>query len=118
MKPVSKEREMKKFWVVFFVFIFCAGGTAIARNKGQGKGQNRDQTGYEQPQKKGNQQYYGDEAGKNKNRDRDRDQDRERVKENNGGKKSEPPKGVQQAAEKGKGRKKGFWQRWFGGDKE
>ena len=107
---------MKKFWVVFFVFIFCAGGTAIARNKGQGKGQNRDQTGYEQPKKKGNQQYYGDEAGKNKNRDRDRD--RERVKENNGGKKSEPPKGVQQAAEKGKGRKKGFWQRWFGGDKE
>ena len=108
---------MKKFWVVFCVFIFCASGSAIAKNKGQGKGQGRDQTGYEQPQKMNDPQYSGNEAVKNK--DRDRDRDRETVKEMDAeGKKSEPPKGVQQAAEKGKGKKKGFWQRWFGGDKE
>jgi len=112
---------MKKFWIVFFIFIFCASGTAIAKNKGQGKGQNKGQTGIEKPRKEGSQQYYGDEAGKNKGtyKDKDRDRDRERVKEHSGGKKSEPPKGVQQAAEKGKGKKKGLWQRWFGGgDKE
>ncbi len=33
-------------------------------------------------------------------------------------KKSETPKGVEKAAEKGKGEKKGLWQRWFGGSKE
>jgi hypothetical protein len=34
------------------------------------------------------------------------------------GKKTEAPKGVQKAAEKGKGEKKGFWSRWFGGSKD
>jgi len=34
------------------------------------------------------------------------------------GKKTVPPKGVVKAAEKAKGKKKGFWSRWFGRNKD
>jgi hypothetical protein len=32
--------------------------------------------------------------------------------------KTEPPKGIQNASEKGKGKKKGLFERWFGGSKD
>ena len=44
--------------------------------------------------------------------------ERKAKKEKAKGKKTEPPEGVQKAAEKGKGKKKGLFERWFGGSKK
>ena len=102
---------MKKLLVCLFAVLFCVYGTAWAKNKGEDKGKHKERVRVEKTEQTAYEHSAAD--------DDDIDDKGEKIKEKeNAGKKSEPPEGVQKAAEKGKGKKKGLFERWFGGSKE
>jgi hypothetical protein len=108
---------MKKFLVYCAVIIFCATGTTLAKSGNMGKGENKGKTKIEKK-----------ENGRvEKNNVAEAERRKDIVKAENGykekeehvqGQRVDPPEGVQKAAEKGKGKKKGLFERWFGGSKD
>jgi len=139
---------MKKTLIIMVVIIFGTTGIGLAKGGGQGKHQQKAQTGTSRTEETRNpDQQTSDQSMKEQKQDRERASERTRehdqavqpgempkagdaqvdsdskpekpeAKAKGQGQKTEPPKGVQNAAEKGKGKKKGLFERWFGGSKE
>jgi len=103
---------MKKLLVCLFVVVFCFAGTAWAKKQGQGKGKKQGSVRVEETEQNAYKHSYGDDDAAGEKGEKVKN------KEKHKGEKTEPPEGVQKAAEKGKGKKKGFFEKWFGGSKE
>ena len=136
---------MKKVMIFMVVIIFGTTGIGLAKGGGQGKHQQNARTGKSsQEGTQSTDQQTSDQSEKEQQQDRERTRERSREHDQAGqsgekpkagdaqgesdarpdqggtkakgqGQKTEPPKGVQNAAEKGKGKKKGLFERWFGG---
>jgi len=104
---------MKKILICLTLIIFCAGGMVLAQSGDDGKGKNTEKAKIE---KTGKEKDMPENAQKAKEVTENKapKEKAEKVK----GKKTEPPEGVQKASEKGKGKKKGLFERWFGDGKE
>lgn len=110
---------MKKFVIYLSIIIFCTTGFALAQSGYKSKSKHNKKTKIEKHEKQKNKKIK-DNTGKNKDKveknkkNKENEVDTQEVK----GKKNQPSEGVQKAAEKGKGKKKGLFERWFGGNKE
>lgn len=126
---------MKRWFVVLFVVLFCTSNVSFAKSSGKGKhkGKMKVEKSVEEQAAKINEM--DDMKGAKKESEELREKadeektetkmNKERIrkekkakKEKAKGKKTEPPEGVRKAAEKGKGEKKGLFERWFGGSKK
>jgi len=110
---------MKKFLTFLILIIFCTTGIAFAKSGAKGK--HKENAKIEKGDKKKTEKYKEEEQ-KDKEEMEEKGEkvkkEKKAKKEKVKGKKTEPPKGVQKAAEKGKGKMNGLFERWFGGSKK
>jgi len=113
---------MKKLISIIIVIVFSTSGLAFSKSNEKGKYKEKskiEEKSKERSKETKKEQDKGIDSDKAKpegNKDIPTVDNQKKNKEK--GKKTEPPAGVQKAAEKGKGEKKGLLKRWFGGSKD
>jgi len=119
-----RRKTMKKFLTFLIIIIFSTVGIAFAKSEGKSKHKEKakiEKSDKEKAEKFKEEEEKDEEEAEEKEekvKEEKEKKEKKAKKEKGKGKKTEPPEGVQKAAEKGKGKKKGLFERWFGGSKK
>ena len=110
---------MKKFLIFLIIIFFCTASIAFAKSGGKGKSKNKELHKIEKSDKEKDEKIKEKEGkDEEKNKEEKVKEEKKAKKDKVKWKKTEPPKGVQKATEKDKGKKKGLFERWSGGSEK